>query len=203
MHVYSYSPVTIGTSHKPKVVNGRFLQRLIRFNFACIIKKMAKTTERRAAREFYMQFKEQKEIASLVGVSEKTVTQWVSKYGWKQEREARVNGSKSRIGSIKEVIGKLTDQRLSLFDKVKEAENRGDKEESLALSKQATSIGDEVSKYNKTLENLDEKNRISLSTYIEVLDDIFNALNRKEPRLYVQTLEFQEEHLTHISTKFN
>lgn len=164
---------------------------------------MAKTTERRAAREFYMQFKEQKEIASLVSVSEKTITKWVKTYGWKAEREARVNGNKSRIASIKEVIGKLTDQRLDLFDKAKTADEAGDKDESLKLSKQAASIADEISKYNKTLENLDEKNRVSLGTYIEVMDDIFNQLQKKQPKLYTQLIDFQEEHLSHISTKYN
>jgi predicted transcriptional regulator len=164
---------------------------------------MAKTTERKAAKEFYIKGKEQKEIARLVGVAEKTISQWVIKYGWKSERDARLNGSKNRINAIKEVIGKLTDQRLSLFDQAKKAEDSGDKEQSLALSKQAASIADEISKYNKTLENLDDKNRMSLSTYLEVLDDIFNAMHRKHPKIYIELLEFQEEHLSHISSKYN
>lgn len=164
---------------------------------------MAKTQERKAAKEFYIKGKDQKDIARLVGVAEKTISQWVLKYGWKGERDARLNGSKNRINSIKEVIGKLTDQRLDLFEKAKTAQDDGDKEESLSLSKQAASIADEISKYNKTLENLDDKNRMSLSTYLEVMDDIFNQLHKKHPKLYLQLLDFQEEHLSHISSKYN
>jgi hypothetical protein len=163
---------------------------------------MAKTTERRAAKEFYMQFKEQKEIASLLNVSEKTITEWVSKYGWKAEREARINGSRNQINALKDVIGKLTQQRLDLFDKAKKAEQDGDKEESLSLSKQAASIADEISKYNKTLENLDERHRVSLGVYLDVMDDIFNALHKQEPKLFAQLIEFQEQHLSNISSKY-
>ena len=164
---------------------------------------MAKTQERKAAKEFYMQGKEQKDIARLVGVAEKTICQWVLKYDWKGERDARMNGGKNRINDIKLVIGKLTELRLRLFDDADKADTNGDKEESLALTKKATSIADEISKYNKTLENLDDTNRLSLSTYIEVLHDIFNAIHRKHPKIYMSLLDFQEEHLSHISSKYN
>lgn len=164
---------------------------------------MAKDKERNLAKELYFQNKDQKDIAVFCKVSQKTVSNWVSKYKWKEQRDARVNGNRKHITAVKDVIGRLTEERLALFEKIKEADKGEDKELTLALAKKGANLADEISKYNKTLENLDKQNRISLSVYLEVMDHIFNDLNRKHPKIYQQLLDFQEQHLSFIASKYS
>lgn len=164
---------------------------------------MAKDKERNLAKELYFQNKDQKEIALFCKVSQKTVGSWVKKFNWKEQRDARINGNRKHIAAVKDVIGRLTQERLLLFDQIKEADNNNDMDLSLALAKKGANLADEISKYNKTLENLDKQNRISLSVYLEVMDQIFNDLNRKHPKLYQRLLDFQEEHLSIIASKYS
>ncbi len=57
---------------------------------------MAKDKEKRLAKELYLQGKSQKEIAMLTGVTEKTISRWVTTGNWKTIRDAKVNtGNKS------------------------------------------------------------------------------------------------------------
>jgi predicted transcriptional regulator len=164
---------------------------------------MAKDKERNLAKELYFQNKDQKEIAVFCKVSEKTVSNWVKKFNWKEQRDARVNGNRKHIAAVKDVIGRLTEERLALFEQIKQADNDNDMELSLSLAKKGANLADEISKYNKTLENLDKQNRISLSVYIEVMDQIFNDINRKHPKLYQELLDFQEQHLSLIASKYS
>ena len=163
---------------------------------------MAKEHERKLAKElFVVQCKTQKEIARLTNTQEKTIGVWVKKYGWKEERDARINSSSSQIESIKTLIGKLTDKRLVLIKKMDEASSKGDTEKYDSYETKAARLADEVSKYNKTLQTLDKENKISLSVYLDVMSDIFKALQKSDMDLYMKTIDFQEEHLTTVSLK--
>ena len=47
-----------------------------------------KTSERRTAKILFVdQLKSAKEIAEIVDVQENTIGQWISKYGWRIERD--------------------------------------------------------------------------------------------------------------------
>jgi predicted transcriptional regulator len=162
---------------------------------------MAKTQERLLAKELFFQFKTQKEIARIVTVQEKTIGDWIKKFGWKNERNARFNGSKNQIGSIKKLIGILTDERIELIKEIDDSKHRSDTEETKKLQKRANEIADEVSKYNKTLLTLDKENRISLAVYLDVMDSLFKAIQKYDAKLYMKLLTFQEEHLSEISLK--
>ena len=163
---------------------------------------MAKTQERQLAKELYLKGKLQKEIASLVGVQEKTISGWVERYGWKQERDARMNSEKSRSENLKNLIDSLVDKRLELMKEIDRLKaEKADSEVITEKNREAVNIADEVSKYNKALENLDRENRLSLSVYLDVMDGIFRALQEYDPKLYMKLLDFQEEHLNHISIK--
>ena len=65
---------------------------------------MAKTQERILAKELFFQFKLQNEIARIVGVQEKTIGDWIKKFSWKKERDARFNGAKNQTHQIKREI---------------------------------------------------------------------------------------------------
>jgi len=162
---------------------------------------MAKTQERILAKELFFQFKLQNEIARIVGVQEKTIGDWIRKFGWKKERDARFNGSKNQIQQIKKLIGILTEERITLIREVDNAKHANDVEETKKLQKRANEIADEVSKYNKTLLTLDKENRISLAVYLDVMDSLFKAIQKYSPKLYMDLLTFQEEHLSEISSK--
>lgn len=162
---------------------------------------MAKDKERRLAKELFLQGKSQKQIAHLTKVQEKTIGEWVKKFGWKEERDARFNSAKSHTESLKTLIGKLTEKRLDLMRAMDNAQKADDDEKYDALQSKANTIADEVSKYNKTLQTLDKENRISLSVYIDVMESIFKAVQVFDSALYMKLLDFQEQHLTDISLK--
>ena len=162
---------------------------------------MAKNRERGNAKVFFLQGKTQKEIARLVSVQEKTIGEWVKKYSWKAERDARISSSKNQVQNIKNIISTMAEERLEIQQELTRAKDCENKEEIERLQKEAARVGDEVSKWNKTLENMDKENRVSLSVYLDVMDDIFKAMQQVSPKIFMQTLDFQEAHLSNISLK--
>ena len=158
-----------------------------------------KTQERSLAKEFYMRGLTQKEVAARVGVMERTVGKWVKKYGWRIERDARINSDGGRIEALKIIIGKLSDQRLSILQ---QSEKCSDPEGVVKLNKRGLQIAAEIANYNKALENLQGRNRVSLAVYIDVMEDIFNALRDHDAKKYMGLLDFQEKHLASVAVKY-
>jgi len=164
---------------------------------------MAKEKEKKIARILYVeQQKDAKEISQLIGVSEPTLSKWVNAYGWKDQRNARTNTPAARIDNIKQIINDLSEQRLEEARTLKESEKTGDIEECKKLRTRIAQIDDAVSKWNKTLETVNKDNQVTLSTYISVMEMLFDALKQFDEALFFQTLDFQEIHLNHISMKF-
>jgi len=173
-----------------------------------IISTMAKGKEEKLAYEYYVnQKKTAKETAMRVGVTEKTIGEWVKKNAWKKLRDAQVNSAATRLNDIREVISLLTEQRIKIQKQIGEVEatmmETGEKKDLLFdLRKSAVAVSDEISKWNKALESLDRQNRISLTVYIEVMNDIFDNLREYDPKLFAKTMDFQEQHLNTISIKY-
>ena len=163
---------------------------------------MAKDNERKLAKQLYMNGKLQKEIAAIVNVREKTIGNWASKHNWKTEREARFGSSKKQVENIKAIISTMAEERLQVHNDLQKAKTRNDGDEIERLQKEAAKLDDGVSKWNKTLENLDKDNRVSLATYIEIMEDIFKDLQDYDPKLFLKTLDFQEQHLTKKASKY-
>ena len=163
---------------------------------------MAKTdNERAVGRILYVeQGKTQKEIAQRLGRTQKTIGGWVQKYGWRQERDARLRSCKNQQARIDEVLSHYTQQALKYLRALQQAEQSGDEQRALALSKKLCTLSDEVSKWNKRFERL-EKDQPSLSTYLYVMDSLFEALRRYDQSLYLKTLDFQDKHLSAMSLK--
>lgn len=164
---------------------------------------MAKATERILSKELFMRGKPQKEIAQIVNVQEKTLSEWVKKYAWREERDARINGAKTQVENIKKIIGQLTEERIKLIDQMEKAEADRDNDLFQTLNERASKIADEVSKYNKALMNLEKENRITLSTYVDVMDQLFEAIKNYDAKIYLKLLDFQEQHLSDISIKLS
>lgn len=161
-----------------------------------------KSKERSSARFMYVeQGIEGKEIAAKLNVSENTLSGWVTKYGWKAEREARINSLSQRAENIKRVISSLSEQALELQEQRKKAVKDENKETINYCDVQSVGIADQVSKWNKALASLDKNNRITLDVYLQIMDEIFNAMQVFDNKLFLQTINFQEAHIQFISTK--
>jgi transposase-like protein len=161
---------------------------------------MAKEKERRTAHILYVeQGKTAKEVAELIGCAEKTIGEWVAKYGWKEERSARQASPSKRAGNIKMIITNLSEDRLRLDREIRAIEAGGDPARHNTIREEMSQIDDAVSKWNKTLENIEKEGRVSLVTYLNVMDQIFSSMRNYDAKLFMSTVEFQEHHIHKIS----
>ena len=181
---------------------------------------MSKETEQKIAKELYTnQNKTPEEIAHKTGVTLRTVQRWIKDGNWKKLRDAKANGSPQRIERTQLVVDSLPDRIKQLIKdetkarkELEELEELGDYEELKeekailrvkveTLRAEAASIDDAISKWNKRIENLNKEGKITLSIYMEVMERIFEALRLSNEPLYMQTLDFQENHLEDVAAK--
>lgn len=164
---------------------------------------MAKEKEKKTARILFVeQGKTRKDIAGLIAVSEKTVGQWVDKFGWEKERAARNASPTRRMENIKAIITGLSEDRISLSNRIKNLEASGTNPDTIAdLRSQISKIDDAVAKWNKTLTTIDSENKITLATYIGVMENIFDRMRIYDAKLFMATVEFQELHLQQITNE--
>ena len=175
---------------------------------------MAKENEKKLAREFYIQQnKSENEIAVTLKISLRTVQRWAKEGNWKKIRDSKSNAPKQRIERSQLVVDSMTEERISILKEVekrqmeKELIDPNDTEtiqlynDNIAtLRKQAAALDDSLSKWNKRIENLDKETKITLSIYMEVMDKIFEALRFFNEPLYMQSLDFQGNHLEDVSS---
>lgn len=176
---------------------------------------MAKETEQKIAKELYInQNKTPEEIAQKTGVTPRTVQRWIKEGNWKKLRDAKANGLPQRIERTQLVVDSMVEERLGILKEIKELQKQKEwdspstKEAQAELDfqiaqlrKQAAAIDDAISKWNKRIENLHKEGKITLSIYIEVMERIFEAMRTSNEPLYMQTLDFQENHLEEVSAK--
>lgn len=164
---------------------------------------MAKEREQKLARLLYVeQGKSAKEISTLVGVSEQTLTKWVHANGWREQRNAIVANPTIREDNIKNLINELSQQRLDLSKELRDAEANADLKAAADFRKQLAQVDDAVSKWNKTLQGVKKDGQISLSDYLVVMEDIFDNLRIYDEKLYMKLMDFQEAHLNDVSRRF-
>lgn len=179
-----------------------------------------KDQEKKEAKKLFLEGVIQKEIAARLRVQPKTVSGWVKKGNWKILRDTRINSVESQLEQTRELISLLTDERIKtqttltqLREKVKEYEGKEDelseklvsdlKTKIANLLKESKGISDDISKHNKVLENLDKTNKISFSAYLYVMDKIFKALRQQNEKLYLMTLDFQDNHLNDVTQNYS
>lgn len=163
---------------------------------------MAKIKEQKTARILYVeQGKTQKEIAQLLGITEKTIGLWVKNGDWEKERASLNASPVERINNIKAIITNLSYERLELDTKAKQAEKEKNTDKATAFRERISKIDDAASKWNKTLENVSKENQVSLSNYLTVMESIFNDLRLFNVKLFMETVDFQEYHLHKITSE--
>ena len=164
---------------------------------------MAKEREQKLARLLYVeQGKSAKEISTLVGVSEQTLTKWVHANGWREQRNAIISNPSIREDNIKNLINELSEQRLELSRTLRQAEANADLKEAADTRKNLAQVDDAVSKWNKTLQSVKKDSQISLSAYLSVMEMIFDSLREYDEKLYLKLMDFQESHLNDVSRRF-
>jgi transposase len=167
------------------------------------ISKKEYTKLKRAAYEYVVvQGHTQAETSELLGVSEKTLSEWARAGDWRELRKARQSAVSTANNNLKNIISLLSEQRLRTEQEIHEAQRTEDKELELKLRKEASILSDDISKTNKAIKDNEKSNGITLGLYIDVMDDIFNNLSLTDsiivcPRcgtemnLFSETLEFQ------------
>lgn len=167
---------------------------------------MAKEKEKKLA---YILFVEQrktaKEISQLLNVSEKTLSNWINADSerWKKEQRARNTSPGERVANIEQIISNLADDRLRKGAELAEAEKGQNLIRASEIRQEISKIDDAVSKWNKTLRDINKENQVPLATYLDIMDTIFKALQAYNPKLFMQTLDFQEKHIHDASLKLS
>ena len=59
-------------------------------------------------------------------------------------------------------------------------------------------MDDAISKWNKALVTMDKESRVSLSGYLWVMEEVFQAMRGFNLDLYMKSLDFQEDHIQHM-----
>jgi transposase len=161
---------------------------------------MAKDRERSIARTYFTELgKTCKEIATLIGVSEQTLSNWRAKEGWDDIRAARMSRVSVRTDNIRQIINGLAEQRILLDENLKRAGATGNAEEVAKILQKIAGVDDGVSKWNKTLENLTKEDKLSISDHLTVMERIFDALRQFDEKIYLSTIDFQEYYLQQIT----
>jgi predicted transcriptional regulator len=149
---------------------------------------------KRSAYEYVVvQGMDQKEVALLLKITEATLSKWANggeEGKWKDLREARQQCLSSDSDNVKKLLRVMSQQRLELEEQILDAQKVGDTKEEVRLRKEARALSDEMSKQNKTLLTLD-KSKYTLGVFIDVMDEIFNALRQHDEELWEKTIEFQ------------
>lgn len=171
------------------------------------------TTEQKRAYNWYVkEHKTAKEIAERLGRTEKTIGNWVKKFGWKKQRDAKLNSFNAQRERINEILSEYAEQTLYYIKETKVVKEKLRKattdkvikkhrEQINEYNTEMARIDDGASKWRKQLADLDKENRVSLSVYLEVMDDVFENMRAFNEDLYNRSIEFQENHLATISLK--
>ncbi|WP_165025622.1 hypothetical protein [Dysgonomonas sp. ZJ279] len=157
---------------------------------------------RRSAYELVVeQGKTQKEAASLLGVTEKSMSEWAMDGKWKEARKTRQSAASTARENIQRIISLLSEKRLTLEYQINDAIDNSDKDLELRLRKEANQISNDMSYQNKAMAELNKEKGATLGLYVDVFDDIFTALRSYNFDLFEKTIDFQTLHLRRKSNE--
>lgn len=116
--------------------------------------------KREHAELLYMNSIPNKEIARRVDISPNTLTSWISAFGWKEKRAARVITRSSLVNKMLLQIDQMLDESL---------EGAVDGQQKREVS------GDKLSKIAAAIDKLDKKS--TLIDIVEIMTDFYNELS--------------------------
>ncbi len=132
----------------------------------------------------------QKETAALLDITEATLSKWAKEENWKDQRKDRQQCISTDADNLKKLLRVMSQQRLELEEQILDAQKTGDTKEEVRLRKEARALSDEMAKQNKTLLSLDKTN-YTLGVFIDVMDEVFNAMRQYDEDLWQRTIDFQ------------
>lgn len=144
-----------------------------------------------------------KEIAETLKIAQKTVGEWMKKYGWKEERDAKAISATKRIDNLERIITDMAEKRLKLEREIEDEEARKepDRDKIENLRKEVAQVDYAVANWNKSLTNVRKESKTTLVQYLQVMEDIFQHLAKYNYQVFLSTLDFQEHHILEISTR--
>lgn len=160
--------------------------------------------KRSAAEHMYVnERKTAREIADTLDIAQKTVGEWVKKYLWKEKREAKVLAPRKRTENVERIISGMAEKRLLLDARIEEEENSPapDQEKIESCRREIAAIDYGVANWNKSLANIRKDGQVSLTQYLQIMEDIFKALCAFDYPLYLKTIDFQEHHVNDLSSR--
>ena len=157
---------------------------------------------RRTAYEYVVeQGKTQKETAIILGLPEKTMSEWSKEGGWRELRKTRQSAASTARENIQRLVSLLSEKRLKLEYQINEAIDAGDVDLEIRLRKEAGRISNDMSYQNKTLGELNKEKSATLGIHVDVFDDIFTALRAYDEDLFDKTIDFQTLYLRRKSNE--
>lgn len=148
--------------------------------------------------------KTQKEVAALLGITEKTISEWANdgkEDNWRELRKTRQSAASTARENIQRLISLLSEKRLNIEYAINEAIDAGDTESEIRLRRDAGRISNDMAYQNKALTELNKEKGATLGIYVDVFDDIFSSLRSYNFDLFEQTIEFQTVHLRRKSSE--
>lgn len=145
--------------------------------------------------------KQQKDIASMLGVSEVTISKWAKDENWKAARTALLTTNDNMLENGKRALANLSDIMLDLQAQRAKAVEKGDKMEVATIDAQLLSTADAIAKTGATFNKFEKSGKITLVTYLNVMDGVFKALQNEDPKLHALTMDFQERHIQDVAKK--
>lgn len=152
---------------------------------------MAKTNERKIAYDLYVnEGLTGREISKKLRIPEKTISEWVRKYNWKDIRIAKETTSDNLIVKYNELLESLLDKRL-IFEKQKDKTDEQKDEH--------RNVIDEMSKIASIIDKLQKDNHVSLRIHIHCLERFAAYINMHDPELLTRILDHQRDYLKLIA----
>lgn len=167
---------------------------------------MKYSVRRANARKLYMDGKySQKEIAEIVGVTEKTISNWANQDKWKDQRTASLLADKNIEENEKLALSNLGDMMISKqqerMELMRVKEEDRDLEAIAKIDKDIISIADAMSKTSAKYFKMNKNNSVNYTLYMKVMESIFDALRTYDKNLFHQTIEFQIVHTQEMALK--
>lgn len=153
---------------------------------------MAKIREQKLAEDLYIKGKRTaKDISDLIGVTEKTIGNWIEKYKWKDRRNALLGSQQNGLQNINSLIDMYAESLVAM---------ENDPE---AKQDQKTKLVDAIAKLNKTKDSFEKEHRVPYNTYINVMDLIMSdMLSKVDAKHHLALLEFFENHTNELALKY-
>ena len=129
------------------------------------------------------------QIAEKVNVHRSTVDRWVEDNNWETKRAARHSSKERQLERLNELLERQVEKMLEL---------ENDPE---ASDSSVSGLADRISKTNKAIETAMKEMEPPLSVQLSIIGKFMDALMVKDSKLYMATLDFQEDYIYQLADR--